>query len=228
MRKLTRKNLDELAKVMPVLSEVQQSNYWGGAKGDADEPYSQDEFWRMLDNNQWTTGGYVSGMGYVAREAVVTGNSVLSHFSFADAKSHYQNGEGNRIDIQLSSLDLSNVRKSDFVNGIATIKLLGKHFSNLSDALIHGTITLVLIPGTNYARVAPNSNFHNEPVGMYDFEMHSWSNSVLRNIATLMGAVVSGTSSIRNPMTPSQSGGYEYVGGTPYPIYYHGSVYIPD
>ena len=221
--------MDELAKVMPALSEQMQKSFVGGGSGSQSNPYTEAEYDSMLASGTWN-GGFVENWGYVSSygDVVVTGNSVLSRFSFADAKYHYQNGEGNRIDILLSSLDLSNVRKSDFVNGIATVRLLGKHFSNLSDGLVHGTITLVLIPGTNYARVAPNGSFHDEPVGMYDFDMHPWSNSAVRNIATLIGAAVSGINSVRNPMTPGESGSYEYVGGTPYPIYYHGSVYIPD
>ncbi len=242
MKKLTRKNLDELAKVMPALNEHVMGTYIGGGNGSQADPFTEQEFDNFLSSGYFpggyvffngdSTGIYIQG-GCGTSAVIVSGNSVHESFSFFDAMNHYQNGEGTRVDVQLNSLDLSKVRLSDFVNNRAIVRLsfpalLGGHFSNLNDAMVHGTITLELIPGTNYARVAPNSAFNDEPVGMYDFDMHSWSDSAGRNIATSIGAIVSGTTFTGNLTTPDGFGGFEYVGGTPFPIYYHGSVYIPD
>lgn len=43
-------------------------------KGSADNPYTQKEYEEMCDAGTWN-GGYVSGMGYVLPEVVVTGSS---------------------------------------------------------------------------------------------------------------------------------------------------------
>lgn len=73
MKKVIKAKLDELAKIMPVISEIQQREYIGGKKGDSNDPYSQSEFYSMLNNGLWNQAAYVSGMGLVGPEAVVTG-----------------------------------------------------------------------------------------------------------------------------------------------------------
>jgi len=108
---------------------------------------------------------------------------------------------------------------SDFgKNGIALGKLDGKHFSNVNDALVHGTITLQRIGNTNTASIA------GQGYGMYNFEMHPWNsafNIFVRNPATIMGAIVNSLTIIQTP-TPIVIP----TGGTPYPIYYRGTTTI--
>ena len=74
MKTLKKKNLDELAQCMPVITEKEQKRYIGGGLGDSDNPYTWEMAEWMMDNGYWT-GGYVEGRGYCFAEAVVTGNS---------------------------------------------------------------------------------------------------------------------------------------------------------
>ena len=75
MKKLTKKNLSELAKTMPVIEESLQMSYVGGGNGTSANPYTKVEFDSMLSNDNWN-GGYVEGMGYVAPNTYIYGNSV--------------------------------------------------------------------------------------------------------------------------------------------------------
>lgn len=59
---------------MPVISEIQQREYIGGKKGEYNDPYTQTEFYSMLENGLWNQAAYVSNMGLVGAEVVVTGN----------------------------------------------------------------------------------------------------------------------------------------------------------
>ena len=47
MKKLERKNLDELAKVMLVICESKQREFIGGGSGTSCDPYTYEEFERM-------------------------------------------------------------------------------------------------------------------------------------------------------------------------------------
>lgn len=79
MKKLERKNLDELAKVMPVICESKQREFVGGGSGTSCDPYTYEEFERMLSSGTWQ-GGYVlfhnsSDPIYAAREVTSIGDS---------------------------------------------------------------------------------------------------------------------------------------------------------
>lgn len=71
MKKLTRKSLDELAKLVQVLDETEQMEFVGCGNGTSNSPYTQAEYNSM---SVWN-GGYVEGWGYVNKEIVVYGNS---------------------------------------------------------------------------------------------------------------------------------------------------------
>lgn len=58
MRKLTRKNLDELVVLMPVISEIQQRSYFGGGNGSIEDPYTFQEYNYILTSGFWN-GGWV-------------------------------------------------------------------------------------------------------------------------------------------------------------------------
>ena len=70
-RTLRKSNLDELAKVKPVLNEKVQRKFVGGGDGSENCPYTQYEYSCMLDSGSWH-GGYVENMGYVLAEVVCT------------------------------------------------------------------------------------------------------------------------------------------------------------
>lgn len=89
MRKLTRKSLDELAKTLPVIEESFQMSYVGGGDGTSASPYTVAEFDSMCSSGNWN-GGYVEGMGYVANDVYVYGNSTYpgqtsqNYYTFPD------------------------------------------------------------------------------------------------------------------------------------------------
>lgn len=60
---------------MPVIEESLQMSYVGGGNGTSANPYTKVEFDSMLSNDNWN-GGYVEGMGYVAPNTYIYGNSV--------------------------------------------------------------------------------------------------------------------------------------------------------
>ena len=141
--------------------------------------------------------------------------------TFRDAKFLYNNGGGCPVTVDINSLDLSKVSMSDFgKDGLASIKLDGKHFSNTNDALVHGTITLERIGNTNEVRVAYNRDLNGRG-GMYNFEMHKWNsgqNVFIRNPATIAGFLINGIGNLGTQLN--------YVGGTPFPIFYSGTAKI--
>jgi hypothetical protein len=150
-----------------------------------------------------------------------------NRFTMTQAKTHYQFGGGIPIHLHLSSIDLSKVTLADFnERGLAIIKLDSKHFSNMDDAVVHGTITLQLL-NENKAKIALNSGRDNLelkglPAGMFNFEMQSWREPLnwIRNSATLMGELIYGTRALGGNIII-------YTGGIPFPIYYHGTITIP-
>lgn len=75
--KLTKKSLEELAQVMPVLCEKLQTTFVGGGNGTQNDPYSEYEYDAMLASGSWN-GGFVENWGYVSDsgDAVITGNYI--------------------------------------------------------------------------------------------------------------------------------------------------------
>lgn len=59
---------------MPVIEESFQTSYVGGGNGTSASPYTVAEFESMCSSDNWN-GGYVEGMGYVANDVYVYGNS---------------------------------------------------------------------------------------------------------------------------------------------------------
>lgn len=102
MRKVTRKSLDELAKVMPIICEERQKMYIGGTSGCSGDippgpsgtdgprplpplppsgplgsvynPYTIDDALGLMDAGHWR-GGYVTGWGYVSPEVEINAPS---------------------------------------------------------------------------------------------------------------------------------------------------------
>ena len=153
------------------------------------------------------------------------------NLTFEQAKILYQYGKGTAQHVDLSAIDLSKVRMSDFnERGLATIRLDTKHFSNIDDALVHGTITLQRIGNTNQAKTALNSGIDfpqlkGQPAGMFNFEMQSSKPiNLIRNPATFAGRLIYSTNISPSVYTPGFT--LVYNGGTPFPIYYHGTVTI--
>ena len=81
MKKLTKKSLDELARVMPVISENEQraciGGYSPGESGINTTPYTLDEYNIMISSGTWQ-GGYVEGYGYISPDAIVAGDGRIT------------------------------------------------------------------------------------------------------------------------------------------------------
>ena len=69
MKKLSRKNLDELAKMMPVLSETEQRMFVGGSGNGY--VYSNEEFQILYLSGNWK-GGEVEDLGYISANGIPT------------------------------------------------------------------------------------------------------------------------------------------------------------
>ena len=75
-QKLTVLSLEQLAKEMPILSEQEQCSYWGGGTGTWEDPYSYEEYQKLVQSGSWS-GGYVMGSEeHYRRDA--SGNWVVS------------------------------------------------------------------------------------------------------------------------------------------------------
>lgn len=100
MKKLTKKNLEQLAETMPRISEGVQRTFIGGGDGTEYNPYTTDEFDRMCYSGHWY-GGFVEGMGYVAMElntmpsgsyTPMNGTFVTAADLLGESNSNAQNG----------------------------------------------------------------------------------------------------------------------------------------
>jgi len=112
------------------------------------------------------------------------GGNILKKLTFAKAREHYIENSGKQLSVLASSVDLSKVNKSIF-SGIGDSKLVqlffhGNEYSNVNDALTYGGITLVYVGG-NKVGIMPD---------YYNFEMHDWGTSSIRNLGTLGGRIV--------------------------------------
>lgn len=96
MRIVTRKSLEELAKVMPVLSEMEQRSFIGGTEfppsGSHTQPYTWEEYELMVASGNWN-GGYIEGFGYMSSDVVITGNQRTTS-SFSGTAVGYMPAEG--------------------------------------------------------------------------------------------------------------------------------------
>ena len=120
--------------------------------------------------------------------------------TFRDATLLWRYGYGQDVTVDINTIDLSRVSLFDIKNGEISVNLFGhKHFHNLNDGLVYGTITLIQSKENPFEfEASPDKyNFDIKPQG-----------SVLRNIGTTLGHGVGGW------------------GGTPFTIYFKGTVKI--
>ena len=121
---------------------------------------------------------------------------------------HYRMGEGKPVNVQLSKLNLSKIRVSDFKDtelshqGYPMIyaNFDQSHYTNFDQAIIYGTIALVYL-GNNTVMALPDT---------YDFDMkynYTSLEGIIRDFGTLMGSYWNGV-------------------GTPYVIQFLGTAKI--
>lgn len=120
--------------------------------------------------------------------------------TFADATLLWRYGYGQDVTVDINTIDLSRVRLSHIKDGKIPVNLFGhKHFHNLNDGLVYGTITLIQSKENPFEFEGDNDR--------YDFDIQL-DGSVLRNIGTTLGHGVGGW------------------GGTPFTIKFEGKVQI--
>ena len=120
--------------------------------------------------------------------------------TFRDATLLWRYGYGQDVTVDINTIDLSRVNLFDIKNGKISVNLFGhKHFHNLNDGLVYGTITLVQSKENPFEFEGANDR--------YDFDIQLDGN-VLRNIATTFGHGVGGW------------------GGTAFTIQFEGKVQI--
>jgi hypothetical protein len=78
-------SLFSMASSLNVLSENETKSVLGGGDGTSSNPFTEEEFYAMLDAGTWT-GGYVAGLGYAAPEVTVTG---YYKYKFSDTDLNY-------------------------------------------------------------------------------------------------------------------------------------------
>jgi hypothetical protein len=132
-----------------------------------------------IGGGKFANGAVSSAMVYLFNDVADT----LKKLTFAKAREHYIKNTGKQISVLASSVDLSNVKISNFkyIGHKLPIQLFlqGDEYSSFNDALTYGGLTVVYVGG-NKVGIMPD---------YYNFEMHDWSSSTLRNLATIGGRI---------------------------------------
>ncbi|WP_347989706.1 hypothetical protein [Methylomonas sp. AM2-LC] len=119
----------------------------------------------------------------VARVTIQPNVPIPGQLTLSAANQHWQDGNGAPLNIDISTLDLSNVQLPANSLYRAQPNFDGSSFSSANDAFVYGTVTLY--PGPN-----------NTVVGGYDtynFDYKDWSLSTApRNISTFFAKVIAG------------------------------------
>ncbi|MFN4769953.1 MAG: RHS repeat domain-containing protein, partial [Candidatus Kapaibacterium sp.] len=140
--------------------------------------------------------------------------------TFEQAKFWYQFGSGTPLNVNLNTIDFSNVSMREMKGSLIKVDLDNPftHMRNLNDALVYGTLYLCQVRG-NVFRAAYVKEI-NGCGDYYNFDV-KWSDPkswLFRNPATIAGEIING-------MLPF-GGSFIYIGGKGYPIYLHGTVTI--
>lgn len=141
--------------------------------------------------------------------------------TFEQARLWYQFGGGARMDVNLNTIDFSRVSMSEMKSKLIEVNLDNpfKHFTNINDALVYGTLYLYQEKGNVFR--AAHINEINGRGDYYNFDV-KWTSPKAwlsgRNENTIVGGLING-------LIPT-GGSFMYVGGTPYPIYLLGTVEI--
>jgi hypothetical protein len=100
MKKITKLNLYQLAKEMPVIPEIEKRGFVGGTfQSSGVTWYTVSEFEQLIDNGDWN-GGYVDGWGYTAPDTNKFDVSGL-YLSFGDTIRSGITGTPDRIALKI-------------------------------------------------------------------------------------------------------------------------------
>ncbi len=145
----------------------------------------------------------------------------VSSLSFEQARFWYKFGGGDPLNVNLNTIDFSRVSMSEMNDKLIEVNLDNplKHYTNANDALVYGTLYLYQEKGNVFR--AAHINEINGRGDYYNFDV-KWTSPKAwlsgRNENTIIGGLING-------LMPT-GGSFMYVGGTPYPIYLHGTVEI--
>ncbi len=145
----------------------------------------------LTGGNFWVgavTGGIVAGFNHAMHK-------MGEDPGYLSMRKRHRAKKGGVVKVNTQKIDWSKADLSEpgKTKGTYRIKLSGKHFADINDALIHGTVTIEAIKGRNgYYRVVYDRNLGCR-CGMFDFENHSWESPLSgRNLATFMGGIITG------------------------------------
>ena len=114
---------------------------------------------------------------------------------YLSMRKRYRAKKGRVVKVNTQKIDWSKADLSELgkTKGTYRIKLSGKHFTDINDALIHGTITIEAVKGRNGCyRIVSDKNLDCR-YGMFDFEHHSWESPLSgRNLVTFIGGIITG------------------------------------
>ncbi|MGI9526820.1 MAG: hypothetical protein ACR2MS_06905 [Weeksellaceae bacterium] len=143
-------------------------------------------------------------------------NHVREHgkrwLSFKAAKLLYQKRFGKLVRVDADAIDWSNANLAIKVgDNRYRISLLGMHYSNLDDGLVHGNLIIERVGKSDYFRISEDPNLGCR-CDTYDFEQYdnpwfseNYSYEITnRNIKTFLGQIINSTTIISNGITPSQ------------------------
>jgi hypothetical protein len=133
----------------------------------------------------------------------------------------YQFAGGTPMNVNLNTIDFSRVSMSEMRGKLIEVSLDNpfKHMTSINDALVYGTIYLYQ-EKENVFRAAHVKEINGRG-DYYNFDV-KWTSPKAwflgRNENTIVGGLINGLMPI--------GGTFMYLGGTPYPIYLHGTVKI--
>jgi len=156
----------------------------GGAAFAAASLYDTGFYWGGSDKEK--------GVGNAPPDGVGGGNDKKiedwdlngdGRFSIDESYDWWKNGNGQTIQIPLSTLNLSGITPREFPSGIKSTEFFNlQHKGNFEDGIIYGSVRFRLYENN---RVKAFDD-------IYDFDMRSWYTSPIRNAETYLGRFIHG------------------------------------
>ena len=147
MKKLTRKSLDELARVMPVIDKQSQRLFIGMGDGSSSNPYTQIEYECMTSAGYWS-GGYVVDIGYVGASSMSGSEDDTAYGGVLSGVTVISYNPNDLPSTGVDSYDL--MYRGGYAAGFAA----GKSSSDLDDAaVVSGSILAAASAGSDFGDV---------------------------------------------------------------------------
>ena len=188
MKTLRKSDIETMERELKVL--VNPERILGGAKGDWDDPYTQEEWNSMLESGTWTTGGFVDGMGYVAAEVIITGSTSGSGSAGVSGNNGSPSGNNSSTDwedffdsnswIVPAALDFLSTIDSPagyIITGTATVNDIWNYYNgNMSSSdfqvsMAKNIVSLIPIMGNTLAHWADTAA---KKIGEFEIELKNY------------------------------------------------------